>query len=147
MDVSDGLAGDLAKLCRVSGVAAEVAVADVPLSPAVRHVIAAEPAAIETVLTGGDDFEIIATVAPDRFEAFRRDAAAAGVAITRIGTVEPGQGVNSAPPAAACSRFGGRPTAISEGTAMAGATDHPLLFKGSDFAPIQVRAVMSGEGT
>ena len=55
--------------------------------------IAAEPAAIETVLTGGDDFEIVATVAPDRFEAFRRDAAAVGVAITRIGTVEPGQGV------------------------------------------------------
>ena len=93
MDVSDGLAGDLAKLCRVSGIAAEVAVADVPLSPAAGMVIAAEPAAIETVLTGGDDFEIVATVAPDRFEEFRRDAAAAGVAITRIGTVEPGQGV------------------------------------------------------
>ena len=74
-------------------VAAEVAVADVPLSPAAGMVIAAEPAAIETVLTGGDDFEIVATVAPDRFEEFRRDAAAAGVAITRIGTVEPGQGV------------------------------------------------------
>jgi thiamine-monophosphate kinase len=93
MDVSDGLAGDLAKLCRVSGVAAAVAVAAVPLSPAARKVIATEPAAIETVLTGGDDFEIVATVAPDRFEAFRREAEAVGVAITRIGTVEPGQGV------------------------------------------------------
>ena len=30
---------------------------------------------------------------------------------------------------------------------MAGATDHPLLFKGSDFAQTEVRAVMSGEGT
>src|SRR6516164_2549812 len=69
MDVSDGLAGDLAKLCRVSGVAADIAVADVPLSPAVRQAVAAEPALIETVLTGGDDFEIIATVAPERFEA------------------------------------------------------------------------------
>jgi thiamine-monophosphate kinase len=93
MDVSDGLAGDLAKLCRVSGVAAAVAVADVPLSPAARMAIATEPAAIETVLTGGDDFEILATVAPDRFEAFRREAGAVGVAITRIGTVEAGQGV------------------------------------------------------
>ena len=36
MDVSDGLAGDLAKLCRVSGVAADVAVGNVPLSPAAR---------------------------------------------------------------------------------------------------------------
>src|SRR5262249_37335180 len=34
MDVSDGLVGDVAKLCRVSGVAADIAVAEVPLSPA-----------------------------------------------------------------------------------------------------------------
>src|SRR5260221_14714581 len=66
MDVSDGLVGDLAKLCRASGVSADVAIADVPLSPAAREVVAAEPALVETVLTGGDDFEGIATVAPAR---------------------------------------------------------------------------------
>ncbi len=92
MDVSDGLAGDLAKLARVSGVGADVAVADVPLSPAARHAVAAEPALMETVLTGGDDFEVIATVAPDRLEALRRDAAAAGVAVTRIGAIAAGEG-------------------------------------------------------
>ena len=31
MDVSDGLAGDLAKLCRASGVSADIEVARVPL--------------------------------------------------------------------------------------------------------------------
>ena len=60
MDVSDGLAGDLAKLCRASSVAAEIDVARVPLSDAARAAIAAEPALIETVLTGGDDYEIVA---------------------------------------------------------------------------------------
>jgi thiamine-monophosphate kinase len=92
MDVSDGLAGDLAKLARVSGVAAEVETGDVPLSPAASQAVAAEPALMETVLTGGDDFEVIATVAPDRFEDLRGEAAAAGVMVTRIGTIEAGEG-------------------------------------------------------
>jgi thiamine-monophosphate kinase len=92
MDVSDGLAGDLGKLCRVSGVGADIAVATVPLSRAARAAVAAEPALIETVLTGGDDFEVIATVAPEKFEALRREAASASVPLTQIGTVMAGQG-------------------------------------------------------
>jgi thiamine-monophosphate kinase len=92
MDVSDGLAGDLAKLARVSGVAAEVAIADVPLSTAARRAVAAEPALMETVLTGGDDFEVIATVAPERLDGLRRDTAEAGVEVTRIGNIAAGTG-------------------------------------------------------
>ncbi len=61
MDVSDGLAGDLAKLARVSGVAAVVEVTRVPLSDAAKAALAAEPALIEPVLTGGDDYEIVCT--------------------------------------------------------------------------------------
>ncbi|MGC1670555.1 MAG: thiamine-phosphate kinase, partial [Pseudolabrys sp.] len=61
MDISDGLVGDFGKLCRVSGVAADVDVARVPLSEAARAVIAANPDAVESVLTGGDDYEIICT--------------------------------------------------------------------------------------
>lgn len=93
MDVSDGLAGDLAKLTRVSGVAAEVAAGDVPLSAAARQAVAADPALLETVLTGGDDFEVIAAVAPDRCEALRSEAAAAGVPVAPIGVIAAGAGV------------------------------------------------------
>src|SRR5690242_19306428 len=53
MDVSDGLAGDLIKLCRVSGVAARIDVGSVPLSDAARAAVAADPAMRETALTGG----------------------------------------------------------------------------------------------
>lgn len=93
MDVSDGLAGDLAKLCRVSQVAAEIDVARVPLSDAAQAVIAADPAARESVLTGGDDFEILCTVPPDRCDSFRAAAAAARVPIAAIGAVAAGEGV------------------------------------------------------
>jgi thiamine-monophosphate kinase len=92
MDVSDGLVGDLAKLCRASGVAAEVDVARVPLSDAARAAVAAEPAVLETALTGGDDYEILLTLAPEKFSAFRDAARAAGIAATEIGRVTAGQG-------------------------------------------------------
>ena len=92
MDVSDGLAGDLAKLCRVSGVAAEIAVARVPLSDAARIAVAKEPALIETVIAGGDDYEVLACVPAEKVEALRRQASAAGVAVTEIGTVKAGEG-------------------------------------------------------
>jgi thiamine-monophosphate kinase len=92
MDVSDGLAGDLAKLCRVSGVAAEIEVARVPLSPAARKASAAEPAVIETILTGGDDYEIVCTAPPDKVAAFQATCAAAGVTLSEIGRVTAGEG-------------------------------------------------------
>jgi thiamine-monophosphate kinase len=92
IDVSDGLAGDLAKLCRASSVAADIDVARVPLSDAARAAIAAEPALLETALTGGDDYEIVLTLAPQKLAAFRAAAEAAGVATTEIGRVQKGEG-------------------------------------------------------
>jgi thiamine-monophosphate kinase len=92
MDVSDGLAGDLAKLARASSVAAEIDAARVPLSDAARAALAAHPDFIETVLTGGDDYEILLTLAPDRLASFRQAAERAGVAVTEIGRVTAGEG-------------------------------------------------------
>lgn len=92
MDVSDGLAGDLAKLCRVSQVAADIDVARVPLSAAAKAAIAADAAMRETALTGGDDFEIVCTVPASKAENFRSAAQVAGVAVTDIGAVVAGEG-------------------------------------------------------
>jgi thiamine-monophosphate kinase len=94
MDVSDGLAGDLAKLCRGASVAADIDVARVPLSDAARAALATEPALLETALTGGDDYEILLTLPPAELSAFRTAAQAAGVAATEIGRVTAGEGAH-----------------------------------------------------
>jgi thiamine-monophosphate kinase len=93
MDVSDGLVGDMAKLCRASRLAAEVEVADVPLSDAARAALSADAKLIERVLTGGDDYEIVLTLPAAKFDALRAAAENAGVPLARIGQVTSGQGV------------------------------------------------------
>jgi thiamine-monophosphate kinase len=92
MDISDGLAGDLAKLCRASSVGAVIDVARVPLSDAARGAVAADPAQMETVLAGGDDYEIVATLPPQQLPALQVAAKTAGVALTEIGRVQVGEG-------------------------------------------------------
>lgn len=97
MDVSDGLVGDLAKLCRVSQVAATIDVGRVPQSDAAKVVIAADPSKEaelrETALTGGDDFEILCTVPPAKADSFRAAAKAANVSVSEIGVIAAGEGV------------------------------------------------------
>ena len=92
MDVSDGLAGDFAKLCRASQVAAEIEVARVPLSDAAKSVLATEPGMLETALTGGDDYEIVCTVPVGKAASFRAAAQAAKVVVTEIGEIKAGEG-------------------------------------------------------
>ena len=87
MDVSDGLAGDLAKLCVASGVSAVIDVPAIPLSPAAEAALAAGAVGIEALVSGGDDYEILCAIPEGGFEAFARAAASAGVAVSSIGTV------------------------------------------------------------
>lgn len=94
MDVSDGLAGDLAKLCRASGVAIDVELARVPLSVAAATALAADPTLIETLVSGGDDYEIVLGVAPSRLDAFEKAAAATGVPVTELGRLAAGSGTS-----------------------------------------------------
>src|SRR4051794_25944274 len=90
MDVSDGLAADLAKLCRVSGVSADIAVANVPLSRAAAQACETDPALIAPILTGGEDYEILCAVAPGSAAVFEAAAASAGVPVTAIGRIVTG---------------------------------------------------------
>jgi thiamine-monophosphate kinase len=85
MDVSDGFVGDLTKMLAVSGVSARVLVYRVPMSSAARAAIAVDPALYTVALTGGDDYEILASVPPEAAPAFVADASAAGVPVVCIG--------------------------------------------------------------
>lgn len=90
MDVSDGLAGDLAKLLRASRASARVEIAKVPLSDAAQEALAAEARLLERAVTGGDDYELLCCVSPHNAAALQGKARAAGVALTEIGEVRSG---------------------------------------------------------
>lgn len=87
MDVSDGLAGDLAKLCAASGVSALIDVPSIPLSTPAAKLLHRGATTIETLIAGGDDYEILCTVTEARFDALAAEAKRAGVALASIGTV------------------------------------------------------------
>lgn len=85
MDVSDGLVGDLAKLVKASGVGAEIDLDAVPLSPAARAAVMADPALAELAWTGGDDYEILCTMPEGEYSALAAEAPS--VPLTVIGRV------------------------------------------------------------
>lgn len=64
----------------------------VPLSKAARTAVAAEPKLIETVLTGGDDFEVVATIPSRRLKSFLAAGRRTGVRVTEIGRITANRG-------------------------------------------------------
>jgi thiamine-monophosphate kinase len=83
MDVSDGLVGDCDKLASRLGRVMDAG--DVPLSEAANAAIRHNPALFDIALTGGDDYEVLAAVPPDRVQDFIARAGEAGIAVHRIG--------------------------------------------------------------
>lgn len=84
MDLSDGLASDLPRLCAASGVGAAIDPAALPLHPA----LAALPDPVAVQLGGGEDYQLLFTTAPGApVEALARGL---GVAVARVGRVTRG---------------------------------------------------------
>ncbi len=93
MDVSDGLAGDLAKLCAASGVTAVIDTPSIPTSATATGLLSRAAVGIETLIAGGDDYEILCSVSEAKAGAFAEAARQAGVAVTDIGTIMAGEGL------------------------------------------------------
>jgi thiamine-monophosphate kinase len=87
MDLSDGLAGDLTKLCAASGVSAAIDAPGIPLSSAAAGLVARGAVGLEALISGGDDYEILCAIPEARFEAFAEAARQAEVAVASIGTI------------------------------------------------------------
>jgi len=90
MDVSDGLAGDLNKMMRVSGVSAFIEGAEVPFSAALRKAVAVDPNLFDLAVTGGDDYEILCTVPDKNLDSFMKEADSVGIMVSAIGRVVAG---------------------------------------------------------
>ena len=91
MDISDGLVGDLERLCRASRVSARIDVDRLPLSPAAHQVLARDDKALETVLAGGDDYELLLTLDAASWPFLRVEAEELGIAFTQIGEIGGGE--------------------------------------------------------
>lgn len=81
MDVSDGLLTDLDKLAGASGCGARIDVDALPLSSALLDTFARD-ACIDYALAGGDDYELLFTIPPQRVVELPSD-----VACTQIGVM------------------------------------------------------------
>lgn len=100
MDLSDGLAKDLGRMCRASGCGAEVQLGRVPREGAAAAAVAVDPARWHDVIASGDDYEVLAAVPPERAAGFEREVQAATSAlrepfpVTCIGEMTAGRSVD-----------------------------------------------------
>jgi thiamine-monophosphate kinase len=97
MDLSDGLASDLARMCAASQVGAHVDEKLVPLAegaPALAQMLGAD--ALDWALGGGEDFELLITCAPGDVEILGELAADSqpGLKLSRLGKITKSRGVN-----------------------------------------------------
>ncbi len=97
-DISDGLLADAGHIAIASALGVEIDLERLPLSQeGLRHVEGAPDRlqALFDLATGGDDYELVCTAAPERAEHLIAAAATADVRMTVVGRMTEGQGVRA----------------------------------------------------
>jgi thiamine-monophosphate kinase len=99
MDLSDGLALDLSRLCRESAVGATIRAADIPVALQLHQLAGAQGLdPLELALHGGEDYELLATIPPKALEEVEASIGERfGTALTDIGEVTEGSLVLETP--------------------------------------------------
>ena len=85
-DVSDGLLADAGHIGVASGLDIEVVANSVPLSDPARRIVIGRNRLADAII-GGDDYEIVFTASPDRWQVIKTASAKQGLQVTRIGRV------------------------------------------------------------
>jgi thiamine-monophosphate kinase len=91
IDISDGLLGDAAKLAGASGCGVEIGFDELPLSGQLLQALGAARAG-ELALSGGDDYELLFSVAPARLAELERAMPSASWNYRRIGVLSAAPG-------------------------------------------------------
>lgn len=98
MDLSDGLAKDLGRLTAATQAGAVIDRDGLPLLQALRRLKADDDGVMTLIISGGDDYELLFTTAPEHEPAVKAWAAAAGQTVTRIGALVSRPGVHMRTP-------------------------------------------------
>jgi thiamine-monophosphate kinase len=93
IDVSDGLGADAGQISRSSGCRLEIDLDRIPLVPGLDEVSGGSGPAIELAASGGEDYELLAAIPPDRMLAAKEAVSKAGTELTEIGYATGGHGV------------------------------------------------------
>lgn len=89
MDLSDGLSSDLPRLCAASGVGARVTAAKIPRIQSSASHFRSAANHLRLALNGGDDYELLFTVRPNRAASVPRSYR--GLPLTPIGVITSGK--------------------------------------------------------
>jgi len=97
VDVSDGLMADIAHISTASSAKIIIDRSMVPLSPPAKLWLARQgdkDRTFKSLVTGGDDYELVFTAPQSSHSKIQDSAKKIGLTITKIGTVQSGEGVS-----------------------------------------------------